>query len=585
MTIPTYSAGGIMAPGIMSQMSVILTAGFLLGWRGGLAVGLLTMATDFGLAYMEIAGMLPAPSVVHTPITRWIGAVIPFGTILALQYYATNHLRSSLTAMQNEIVKREAAEKKLNQTVTDLKERVKELKTLSDVSHILQDEDSSPGKLFQKIVEILPLGWQYPDITAGRISIGGTEYTTRNYKSSEYTLLAETKTTNGTQITVELVYLQPMPLADEGPFLKEERHLINMLIEMIETYLARHEHSKELKDYKYALDMSSLVSISGVDGTFMYINENFCKVTKYAVCELLHKKESIILSGDHSDEYFQDSKTAIQLGKPYRGEFCNKTKDGTLYWVDTSVVPFLNESGEVYQYLSISYEITERRVAEEKIKQSEQVLRRITSQVPANVYMFELDEEGKFKILFMSRGTDLFNHSVNHEDVSQNSDLLGEMFHPDDKAVYNDMLKEAFRTQSAISFQYRMLVNDQIRWRYMQAIPVMDTNGKVVWYGATNDITPMVDYIASIEQFLFDIGHVIRRPISTMMGLTSLVIDSDLAEYELKEISKKLRLVSEEMDNFVRELNVAYNKKRQSTKFKIDTSALIDKRGSLFKTS
>lgn len=101
ITIPCYTAGGIMSLGILSQMSVILTACFLLGWRGGVLIGLFTLGADFWLAYIEMTGHLPEPSVPHNSITRWIGAIIPFGTILALQYYATNHLRTGLLAMKS----------------------------------------------------------------------------------------------------------------------------------------------------------------------------------------------------------------------------------------------------------------------------------------------------------------------------------------------------------------------------------------------------------------------------------------------------------------------------------------------------
>jgi PAS domain S-box-containing protein len=583
ITIPCYTAGGIQAPGILSQMSVILTAGFLLGWRGGLAIGVLTMGTDFWLAYIEMTGSLPAPSVIHNPMTRWLGAFIPFGTILALQYYATNHLRTGLIALQREIAKREEAEKIKDKTVYDLGERVKELRTLYAVSRILQDEDTPPEQLYHKIVEALPPGWQYPDIAAACIAIAGTAYPTSNYKPSDHYQQAEMKTAKGTVVTIEVVYLQPMPESDEGPFFKEERSLINMLVEMLKIDLEHRERSAELKDYKYALDIASIVSISDKDGSFTFVNENFCHISGYRPEELLGKHHSVLWSGLHPSEYFDQLRTAMQNGEPYNGEFCNRAKNGTLYWVDGTIVPFLDKSGKIYQYLSINHDITERKEGEEKIRQSEQLIKKITSQVPGNTYQFEIEESGYTKILFMNRGTDTFNHTYNLEGLLQRPELLREIIHDDDKVKFNDAMKEAWQTQSTISFQYRIFVNEQVRWRWMQAIPEKDKNGKVLWYGATSDITPLVDYIASIEQIIFDIGHVIRKPIANMMGMTRLITHGDLSEQEIREISKNLHLISEEIDKFIRELNLAYHRKRQNSQLNIDISLLLDKRNSLFR--
>lgn len=117
----------------------------------------------------------------------------------------------------------------------------------------------------------------------------------------------------------------------------------------------------------------------------------------------------------------------------------------------------------------------------------------------------------------------------------------------------------------------------------MQAAHEKDENGKVLWYGATSDITPLIDYIASIEQVIFDISHVIRKPVTSMMGLTSLIMSSDLSDKEIKEYSKNLLTITEEIDKFIRELNDVYQDKRQNTKLNIDTSELVDHRSSLFK--
>jgi hypothetical protein len=145
-----------------------------------------------------------------------------------------------------------------------------------------------------------------------------------------------------------------------------------------------------------------------------------------------------MMSDIHSPEYLKELNIALQSGKPYRGEFCNKAKDGTMYWIETTIVPFLDDDRKVYQYLTISHDITERKLADDKIKQSEQLLKKITSQIPGNTYMFEIEESGNTNILFISRGKDTFNHVYNFEDLSENPQTLREVLHEDDKDKFND---------------------------------------------------------------------------------------------------------------------------------------------------
>ncbi|MES2478303.1 MAG: PAS domain-containing protein [Bacteroidota bacterium] len=582
VTIPCYSAGGIMAPGILQQMSVILTAGFLLGWRGGLAIGLLSIMADFYFAYLEMKGYLPIPTVQHNPMSRWIVAIIPFGTILALQYYATKHLNSSLIALRHEITKREEAEKTIQQTVNHLEERVKELKTLYAVSRVLQNEDSTIKNLVCQLAEILPAGWQYPHLAGARVCIADSEYKTSNYQSSIYSQHAEIKTSHGTMVSIEVVYSPQVAELDEHPFLQEEQNLIGMLAEMVKMNIEWREHTAELKDYKYALDVASIVSISNEEGQLIFVNDNFCKLSKYNADELIGQPFSLISSGFHSQEYFMELGIAMQDGKPFRGEFCNKAKDGSLYWVDTSIVPFLNENGKVYQYLSINHDITKRKEADDKIKESEQLLKKITSQIPGNTYMFEIEEDGHMLMHFVNKGTDTFNHSYGFDELSKNPELLREILHPDDKLKFNDTMKEAYQTKSIISFQYRIIVDEVIRWRWMQAVPEKSKNGKIIWYGATNDITPLVDYLTSIEQIIFDIGHVIRRPVASILAMSKLITENEINEADIKVVSEKFHSIAEEMDKFIGELNQAYDQKRKETKLSIDIYPIIDKRSSLF---
>ena len=126
--------------------------------------------------------------------------------------------------------------------------------------------------------------------------------------------------------------------------------------------------NRDFANLKSAIDEAAIVAITDSNGVITYVNQQFCEISKYSAEELIGKTHRIINSKFHPNEFFIDMWKTISEGKVWDGEICNRAKDSKLYWVHTTIVPYMDDQGKPEQYVAVRYDITERKMAEEQLK-------------------------------------------------------------------------------------------------------------------------------------------------------------------------------------------------------------------------
>jgi two-component system sensor histidine kinase/response regulator len=153
----------------------------------------------------------------------------------------------------------------------------------------------------------------------------------------------------------------------------------------------------ELETQRFAMDQHAIVSVTDTEGSILYVNDKFCQLSGFSRSELIGNNHRLIKSGAHDQEYYHQMWATIEQGQVWRGELCNRSKDGQLYWEDATIVPFVGQDGLPYQYIAIRTEITERKRMAERVAASERQYRSVVDSVKEVI--FRVDAAGQWVFL------------------------------------------------------------------------------------------------------------------------------------------------------------------------------------------
>ncbi len=272
-------------------------------------------------------------------------------------------------------------------------------------------------------------------------------------------------------------------------FISSQKILLVFINNITEQKLAEtllQKSIKDLADYKYALDETAIVAFTDSKGIIKYVNDNFCKISKYSRKELIGQDHRIISSGYHPKEFIRDLWVTITNGEIWNGELKNKAKDGSIYWVDTNIIPFLDEQGNPFQYLAFRIDITERKNAEQKLESTALKLK----EAQATAHLGNWDVILATKISTWSDET-FHILGLDRNEVIPSREMLYTCIHPEDMIFVHEKINEILTTKKACKFNYRIKRKDgKVIYAFSEVDFDFDNDGTPIrLFGTIQDIT------------------------------------------------------------------------------------------------
>lgn len=288
---------------------------------------------------------------------------------------------------------------------------------------------------------------------------------------------------------------------------------------------------KHLSAYQAALDAGAIFAVTDASGRITSANEKFCEISGYSEAELIGQSHRVLNSGLHEGEFFHGLWRTISSGNPWSGEICNRRKDGSLYWVDTMIVPICDATGRPQGYASIRYDITSRKQADSAVREALGQLSRFFEVSPDVLCILD---EG-LKVFRISAAA---SHVLQRDAEAVVGACILEIIDPDDRTIVQSALDEAAFSGRSVKAIAKIITPNSAPNTIEWVFSCVDG----IYYAAARNISDRIEYELNLERardaaeaanraksaFLANMSHEIRTPLNGVIGIAGTLARSSL---------------------------------------------------------
>jgi PAS domain S-box-containing protein len=293
-------------------------------------------------------------------------------------------------AIVTDVTEREKAEKERDKLLRDYGARVKELRCLYEIANLVETPNISLEEILQGTSDLLPAAWRYPDVTCARIVFENHEFKTKNFRETKWKQQSDVNVHGKKAGAVEVYYLEDKPPAADGPFLIEERSLIDAVAERLGRIIERMKAQEAMAASRKRLDdildaIPDSVCVTNLDGNITLANEAMTGLFGLSRDKFLTMKGRDLAAEEDQAQIFKAMQNVIQTGRPQDVQTTGRLggAEGRSFWIRFSTLK--NEKGEPAGFVTITRDVTEQKEREKNLKQSEEKYRDIVELAPDGI--------------------------------------------------------------------------------------------------------------------------------------------------------------------------------------------------------